>query len=353
WPFAADRYDLRITIQGLRTPAFDRFSTAWKPNPPNIGSGQKARILQTEQHFDQYENGGWNSPHAASDTEPQEEQQVTPPAMKEVPKQVETDNFLRKPKIIVSDTPRKAYEASDSAPIIQVTSTVPIKFESYFSTETKRKAAWYEEGRIKDINPESVKALKWLVDTHVNREYNTTNRLPKEIHINFGSLLSSALVRGFHTDMEAVLMVTTAALEEEEMSIIKDKNPFAEDHNAIALIRALRKLFPDTEVNHQISKPDMYLNYVVHGFKWTEEVPLSQLSQSAAEARNTWRDALRKWNFGVMSLVEQFSETELKAVDNEVHQRRCLDLFREMVREKKILAESNHPKKASIWHQLD
>ena len=223
WPFAADRYDLRITIQGLRTPAFDRFSTAWKPNPPNIGSGQKARVLQTEQHFDQYENGGWNSPHAASDTEPQEEQQVTPPAMKEVPKQVETDNFLRKPKIIVSDTPRKASEASDSAPIIQVTSTVPIKFESYFSTDTKRKAAWYEEGRINDINPDSVKALKWLVDTHVNREYNTTNRLPKEIHINFGSLLSSALVRGFHTDMEAVLLITTAALDEEEMGIITDK----------------------------------------------------------------------------------------------------------------------------------
>ena len=85
WPFAADRYDLRITIQGLRTPAFDRFSTAWKPNPPNIGSGQKARVLQTEQHFDQYENGGWNSPHAASDTEPQEEEQVTPPAIKEAP----------------------------------------------------------------------------------------------------------------------------------------------------------------------------------------------------------------------------------------------------------------------------
>jgi len=184
---------------------------------------KKARVLQIEQHVDQSENNGWNSPHVASDTEPQEEEQVTPPAIKEAPKQRETDNFLRKPKIIVSDTPRKASEASDSAPIIQVTSTVPIKFESYFSTDTKRKAAWYEEGRINDINPESVKALKWLVDTHVNREYNTTNRLPKEIHINFGSLLSSALVRGFHTDMEAVLLITTAALDEEEMGIITDK----------------------------------------------------------------------------------------------------------------------------------
>ncbi len=113
-----------------------------------------------------------------------------------------------------------------------------------------------------------MKALKWLVDLEDQRQTHALGHRPDKVRINWGALISRECLDTFQAIIEAVICLTAATLDENEQALFKLEQPFRFEDDARVLIKGLRKLFPEVEVNPHINSAELYRLHVVKKFNW-------------------------------------------------------------------------------------
>jgi len=329
WPFADDYYDLRIEIRNTKLPDFNRFSPNWTPPREEVQVIPPSNMLQSavtplaqpalkagvskvaaqfapqeeDGEIVDYEPDSWESPQGGESSEASTPQ-----------KDPEDPNFLH--KVQMGETPSK--NKSDASTIVQVSSLKPITFDTYFGKEQKK--SWYKNSLIQDINVESVKAMKWLVDQEDQRQTYILGYKPAKIKVNWGACLSTMCMNMFKVVNGAAMRLIRTPLDPDELAVFQRENAFSYEDDARILITGLRKLYPEVEVNPHVQITEVYRLHVAKNFYWTSVISREQLSKNVESASAAWIEAIKKYAASIIDIMENKGTKAHEAVMHESHQ---------------------------------